>query len=77
MEKILCGRHNMSGPDSAIGIIYSNLFLSKKITMPITNPTAVISMFPFIRPPVTRPRDKENKATNRNHPLLKNYFPLY
>jgi len=39
-------------------------------------PAAVSSMFPFIRPPVTRPRDKENVATNINQLLFTDYFPL-
>jgi len=43
----------------------------------MTNPAAVSSILPFIRPPVTRPKDKENAATKMNQPLFKDYFPLY
>ncbi|MGYP004015234409 len=43
----------------------------------MANPTAVIPISPFIRPPVTRPRDKENAATRMNQPLFKDDSPLY
>ena len=72
MIQILFGLRSMLGLDRKNDDFYANLLLIKKITIPITKPIEVSSIFPLIRPPVTRANDKENRATRTNQPLFKN-----